>query len=265
MPPAASYGPAPARSAPRRARCTTETVASGTCSPPRRRRSCCGRVRRPPARASRRSRAARSVRSRSRRTGRGSSRSTRPTTTSRSSRSTARAISRTRRRSVGLEPVAVAARSNSEVWVVNHLSDSVSIVDVGTSPPRVTRTLLVGYEPRDMCSRARAARCRLERGGGRAPGRRGRGRDVPVHGERARALSRRDRRRRQGASRRAQRPDRRAPHPRAACVGPDRGSGAGVEFGASAEDVARAVHAHPTLPEAVREAALAVGKRAIHI
>ena len=38
-----------------------------------------------------------------------------------------------------------------------------------------------------------------------------------------------------------------------------------VEFGASAEDVARAVHAHPTLPEAVKEAALAAGKRAIHI
>src|SRR5947208_4686268 len=51
---------------------------------------------------------------------------------------------------VGLEPVAVAARSNTEVWVVNHLSDSVSIVDVGTNPPRVTRTLLVGDEPRDI-------------------------------------------------------------------------------------------------------------------
>ena len=51
---------------------------------------------------------------------------------------------------VGLEPVAVAARSNSEIWVVNHLSDSVSIVDVGTSPPRVVRTLLVGDEPRDI-------------------------------------------------------------------------------------------------------------------
>src|SRR5207244_4077825 len=35
-----------------------------------------------------------------------------------------------------------------------------------------------------------------------------------------------------------------------------------VEFGASAEDVARTVHAHPTLPEAVKEAALAVAKRA---
>src|SRR5690348_8132442 len=51
---------------------------------------------------------------------------------------------------VGLEPVAVAARTNTEVWVVNHLSDSVSIVDVATSPPRVTRTLLVGDEPRDI-------------------------------------------------------------------------------------------------------------------
>jgi YVTN family beta-propeller protein len=51
---------------------------------------------------------------------------------------------------VGLEPLAVAARSNTEVWVVNHLSDSVSIVDVGTAPPRVTRTLLVGDEPRDI-------------------------------------------------------------------------------------------------------------------
>jgi len=38
-----------------------------------------------------------------------------------------------------------------------------------------------------------------------------------------------------------------------------------IELGASAEDVARAVHAHPTLPEAVKEAALAVEGRAIHI
>src|SRR5262249_25832911 len=41
---------------------------------------------------------------------------------------------------VGLEPVAVAARTAAEVWVVNHLSDSVSIVDTGSSPPRVVRT-----------------------------------------------------------------------------------------------------------------------------
>src|SRR5215472_13711971 len=31
---------------------------------------------------------------------------------------------------VGLEPIAVAARSDDEVWVVNHLSDSVSVVKV---------------------------------------------------------------------------------------------------------------------------------------
>ena len=38
-----------------------------------------------------------------------------------------------------------------------------------------------------------------------------------------------------------------------------------MELGASAEDVARSVHAHPTLPEAVKEAALGVAGRAIHI
>lgn len=37
-----------------------------------------------------------------------------------------------------------------------------------------------------------------------------------------------------------------------------------MEFGGSAEDIARTCHAHPTLSEAVREAALAVDKRAIH-
>ncbi|MCH2184542.1 hypothetical protein MK280_01585 [Myxococcota bacterium] len=49
---------------------------------------------------------------------------------------------------VGQEPVSVAARSDSEVWVVNHLSDSVSIVD--PIARRVTRTLLTGDEPRDI-------------------------------------------------------------------------------------------------------------------
>jgi dihydrolipoamide dehydrogenase len=37
-----------------------------------------------------------------------------------------------------------------------------------------------------------------------------------------------------------------------------------MEMGASAEDLARTVHAHPTLSEAVKEAALAVDNRAIH-
>jgi len=37
------------------------------------------------------------------------------------------------------------------------------------------------------------------------------------------------------------------------------------EFGSSAEDIARSVHAHPTLAEVIKEAAMAVEKRAIHI
>lgn len=66
--------------------------------------------------------------------------------------------------SVGLEPVAVAVRSSREAWVVNHLSDSVSIVRLsdddddgdfglfrGPEPLGwVERTLLVGDEPRDI-------------------------------------------------------------------------------------------------------------------
>jgi dihydrolipoamide dehydrogenase len=38
-----------------------------------------------------------------------------------------------------------------------------------------------------------------------------------------------------------------------------------MEFGGSAEDLARTCHAHPTLTEAVKEAALAVAKRPIHM
>jgi dihydrolipoamide dehydrogenase len=38
-----------------------------------------------------------------------------------------------------------------------------------------------------------------------------------------------------------------------------------MEFGGSAEDLARTCHAHPTRSEAIKEAALAVGKRAIHM
>ncbi len=53
-------------------------------------------------------------------------------------------------------------------------------------------------------------------------------------------------------------------------IGPDAGTliaelVTAMEFGASAEDVARICHAHPTLEEAVKEAALAVDGRAIHI
>jgi dihydrolipoamide dehydrogenase len=38
-----------------------------------------------------------------------------------------------------------------------------------------------------------------------------------------------------------------------------------MEFGGAAEDLARTCHAHPTLTEAVKEAALAVAKRTIHM
>ena len=53
-------------------------------------------------------------------------------------------------------------------------------------------------------------------------------------------------------------------------VGPDAGNlimecGIAMEFGASSEDIARSCHPHPTLTEAVKEAALAVEKRAIHM
>lgn len=53
-------------------------------------------------------------------------------------------------------------------------------------------------------------------------------------------------------------------------VGPDAGTliaeaALGMEFGCSSEDVARTCHAHPTLSEAVKEAALAVEGRAIHM
>jgi len=53
-------------------------------------------------------------------------------------------------------------------------------------------------------------------------------------------------------------------------MGPDAGTliaeiALAMEFGASAEDVARTCHAHPTLNEAVKEAALAVDGRALHI
>jgi YVTN family beta-propeller protein len=49
---------------------------------------------------------------------------------------------------VGLDPVSVRARSNSEAWVVNHISDSVSIVDLSTL--RVVRTLRTADEPCDV-------------------------------------------------------------------------------------------------------------------
>jgi dihydrolipoamide dehydrogenase len=53
-------------------------------------------------------------------------------------------------------------------------------------------------------------------------------------------------------------------------VGPDAGNmiteaSVAMEFGGSSEDIARTCHPHPTFSEAIKEAALAVGKRAIHM
>jgi dihydrolipoamide dehydrogenase len=52
-------------------------------------------------------------------------------------------------------------------------------------------------------------------------------------------------------------------------IGPSAGdligeAAAAMAFGATAEDIARVCHAHPTLPEALKEAALAVSGQAIH-
>ena len=52
-------------------------------------------------------------------------------------------------------------------------------------------------------------------------------------------------------------------------IGPEAGNlvaeaAAAMSFGATAEDIARVCHAHPTLPEALKEAALAVAGQAIH-
>jgi DNA-binding beta-propeller fold protein YncE len=49
---------------------------------------------------------------------------------------------------VGLEPVTVAARSDTEAWVVNNLSDTISVVDLAAGV--VQRTLDVGDEPTDV-------------------------------------------------------------------------------------------------------------------
>ena len=55
-----------------------------------------------------------------------------------------------------------------------------------------------------------------------------------------------------------------------AIVGPEAGNLVAevvlaMEFGASSEDIARTCHAHPTLEEAIKEAALGVEGRSIHI
>ncbi len=49
---------------------------------------------------------------------------------------------------VGLDPVSVRARNNVEAWVVNHISDSISVVNLTTL--RITRTIRTGDEPADI-------------------------------------------------------------------------------------------------------------------
>ncbi len=57
---------------------------------------------------------------------------------------------------VGLEPVSVRQRTPSEVWVVNHLSDDVSVIDLSTM--NVRATLAVGDEPTDVVFAGAAGR-----------------------------------------------------------------------------------------------------------
>ncbi|PON10313.1 hypothetical protein C2W62_50740, partial [Candidatus Entotheonella serta] len=49
---------------------------------------------------------------------------------------------------VGLDPVSVRARSDTEVWVVNHVSDSISIIDLVRQT--VVATLPTANEPADV-------------------------------------------------------------------------------------------------------------------
>lgn len=51
--------------------------------------------------------------------------------------------------SVGIDPVSVAQRTQTEIWVVNHISDSISIVDIA-GRPRIIETLQVGDAPWDV-------------------------------------------------------------------------------------------------------------------
>jgi len=51
---------------------------------------------------------------------------------------------------VGIEPVSVRARTNSEAWVISHVSDAISIVDLTSGSERVKQTLRVDDEPTDV-------------------------------------------------------------------------------------------------------------------
>ncbi len=94
---------------------------------------------------------------------------------------------------VGLDPVSVRARSNTEAWVVNHVSDSVSVVDLPSA--RVVATLWTDDEPADVvfsaspelafvsCSQANTVQVFDPAALGEAPLR------IPIEGEDPRALA----------------------------------------------------------------------------
>ena len=91
-------------------------------------------------------------------------------------------------------------------------------------------------------------------------------RQVPVLGQRARALDGRDGRLREVHRRREDRRAARRAHDRTERLGADRrGRARRSSIAASSEDIGVTVHAHPTLSEATKEAALAALGRAMHI
>lgn len=57
---------------------------------------------------------------------------------------------------VGIEPISLAVRNDSEVWVVNHISDSISVVDLKRSV--VSATIQVGDRPGDIVFAAQGER-----------------------------------------------------------------------------------------------------------
>ena len=52
--------------------------------------------------------------------------------------------------SVGIDPVAVALHGSGEAWVVNQVSDNLSIVDLTVDPPAVKQTIALCDEPSDI-------------------------------------------------------------------------------------------------------------------
>lgn len=94
---------------------------------------------------------------------------------------------------VGLDPVSVRARNDREAWVVNHISDSISIVDLEDG--LVTRTLATADEPADVVFAGAAGRAfvsasqvnRVQVFNADNPGRAVR--EIVIHGEDPRMLA----------------------------------------------------------------------------